>query len=95
MKGYRKLEIKDPVETPYQKRLEVRDKHLAIRFYFHSYIRKQRLDAVYNKLSDEFYLAEKTIIDKLMTDCSPTLDELNRNRPKLSELAEMIPNMKF
>lgn len=71
-----------------------RNKHLLIRYYYHSEIQRYRYDDCIKLLSDEFYLCERRIID-LLTNNVKELKQLAASEPSLNELQRHAPHFIF
>lgn len=72
----------------------IRNKHLLIRYYYHSEIQRYRYDDCIKLLSSEFYLCERTIID-ILTDNVKDLKTIAAAEPSLQDLQKQAPHFVF
>lgn len=69
-----------------------RDDLLAIRYYYHTEVKRLRFDDVLRVLSeDEFFIETQTILNRLAC-LGNSIKEIFKNKPSLSKLKEMSGN---
>ena len=73
------------------KLIESRDRALCMRYFYYTEHKQLRYDVVINRLSNEFYLTEFTIVKRLnkLTD---VLDELYADKPEVKDLRKAYPH---
>ena len=71
-----------------------RNKKLAVRYYYYAVIKRLNYVDAIGELTEEFDLANRTIIDLLQFNCD-IIDELMKARPVLSKLKKEYPYLSW
>ncbi len=74
--------------------IAIRDKVLTYRYFYYNEVKRMRYDDALERLSEDFFIAEPTIISRLQK-CNDMLTELFKERPTIEEIKEVCCAFSF
>ena len=90
LKEYFKREEKQPRKGRSEELIKQRDELLSLRFYLYAHIKNESYETTIGKLSKEFFITERVVIDRLREN-QEFLDEIFSTKPVVVELKKKAP----